>query len=89
MSSRCQLSVIRPLRTRRMSVAMKSTAGRPLRAAMRQCVVHEILPDGAGEQRRAAIDPEAIEGIDGFEQRGKALGRDVVRHDLLPRPGHG
>jgi len=61
---------------------------RPLHAAMRQCVVHEIRPDRAREQRRTAIDPEAVEGIHGLEQSGKALGRDVGRHDLLLRSGH-
>src|ERR1700693_641414 len=62
--------------------------GRPLRAAMRQCVVHEIRPDRAREQRRTAIDPEAVEGIHWLEQSGKALGRDVGRHDLLLRSSH-
>src|SRR6266851_3841002 len=63
--------------------------GRPLRSTMRQCVVHEIRRDRACEQRRAAIDPEAVEGIDGLEQSGQALGRDVFRRNLLLRPGHG
>jgi len=63
--------------------------GWPLRSAMRQCVVHEIRSDRACEQRRAAINPEAVEGINGLEQSGQALGRDVPRHNLLLRPGHG